>query len=74
VTFDDWWETKGCGGYYDAQAAWQAAQETERERITLLTETFKAMDNAIKNGMPDFALLEVDRIIPIIESWENNDG
>jgi hypothetical protein len=38
VTFEEWWETKGCGGYYDAQAAWQAAQQAERERILKIVE------------------------------------
>jgi len=49
----------------------EATVDTQ-EKLTLLTETFKAMDNAIKNGMPDFALLEVDRIIQQITEWENS--
>jgi len=44
-----------------------------QEKLTLLTETFKAMDNAIKNGMPDFALLEVDRIMQMIDGWEKDE-
>lgn len=55
------------GQYYPPR---EATVDTQ-EKLTLLTETFKAMDNAIKNGMPDFALLEVDRVIQMIDGWEN---
>lgn len=33
VGFDAWWESAGCGGYWNAHAAWMAAQQAERERI-----------------------------------------
>jgi len=40
VDFDDWWETQGewPGEYTAACAAWQAAQQAERDRAKELVE------------------------------------
>ena len=46
---------------------------TNEEKLEILVSAFKTMSNSINNGMPDFALLEVDRIMQVIDGWENDE-
>jgi hypothetical protein len=34
-------------------------------------EAIKCMSNAIDNGIPDLALLEIRRVAPIVDDWES---
>ena len=36
--FDEWYEQRGWGGYWDARLTWIAAQHAERERIKQILE------------------------------------
>lgn len=43
---------------------------SDTEKLKLLIDTIKTISNAVNNESPDMALWEINRIMPIIESWE----
>lgn len=43
----------------------------DAEKLNLLIETIKTMSNAVNNESPDMVLWEMNRIMQIIENWEN---
>jgi hypothetical protein len=46
---------------------------TDQEKLAYLVEAVKCMSNAIDNGVPDFALLEVRRVATMMDKWQDED-
>lgn len=44
---------------------------TDQEKLRHLMEAIRRMSNAIDNGIPDLALLEIRRVAPIVDDWES---
>ena len=46
---------------------------TDQEKLRHLMEAIRCMSNAIDNGIPDLALLEIRRVAPIVDVWGKDD-
>lgn len=44
---------------------------TDQEKLCLIMESMRRTSNAIDNGIPDLALLEIRRVAPIVDEWES---
>ena len=44
---------------------------TDQEKLSYLMEAIKCMSNAIDNGIPDLALLEIRRVSPMVDQWQS---
>jgi hypothetical protein len=44
---------------------------TTEEKLEYLIEKIRIMNNAVNNGTPDFALLEIERVCQMLDGWND---